>query len=58
MVCGYSNDPENPFIWDGGRLNLPGDPNYPPKISWKYKFRGGAEDLSYDFTTYVDYYRV
>ena len=34
---GDRNEPDNPFRWNKIRLNLPGDPNYPPKIIWMSK---------------------
>ena len=36
-VRGDSGDPDNSFRWDTIKLNLPGDPNYPPTISWMSK---------------------
>ena len=33
VVRGDSSDPDNLFRWDKTKLNLPGYPNYSPKIS-------------------------
>ena len=57
-VRGDSGDPDNSFRWDTIKLNLPGDPNYPPTISWMSKVWGGTQDIAADFTIYVDYYIV
>ena len=54
MVRGDRSDLDNLFRWDNIRLNLPGDPNYPPKIPWVSKVPGGTQDLDAYFTTYVD----
>ena len=58
VVRGDRSDSYNPFRWDKIRLNLPGDPSYPPKIPWMSKVWGGAQELAAYFTTYVDDYRV
>ena len=47
----------NPFAWDRYCLNLPGQKDYNPKISWGSKVKieaDGSESLASDFRTYVD----
>ena len=58
MVRRDRNCPENPFRWDRVRMNIPGGNAYPPILTWIYKEKGEDKDLAYEFTTYVDGYRV
>ena len=58
VVRGDRSEPNNLFRWDKIRLNLPGDPSYSPTIPWMSKFWGGDQELTADFTTYVDDSRV
>ena len=48
---------ENPFQWARVRLNLPGSPNYDPKLSWIAKVRADGL-LACDVHTFVDDERV
>ena len=54
VLRGDRSDLENPFRWGEIRLNLPGNPNYPPRVPWISKVQGISQDMAGYFTTYVD----
>jgi len=53
IIRGNRRDPKNPFWWERVQLNLPGEVNYNPRLSWIAKLRVDDKVAS-DFFTYVD----
>ena len=53
VVKGDRHNDENPFQWNHVRLNLPGDENYDPRVSWISKMRKDGL-IACDLFTFVD----
>ena len=60
IVRGDNLDPRNPLRWNGICLNIPGNPNYNPSLSWVSKVwkEGDNVFVANDFFAYVDDVRI
>jgi hypothetical protein len=53
VARGNPSDPSNPFQWTAVVLNLPGSPDYSPRLPWVFRVRADGHMAS-DVVTYVD----
>ena len=54
LIRGNRKCPNNPLRWDSIKMNLPGDPDYDPKMPWVYRWDEVNRRMASDFCCYID----
>ena len=54
LIRGDRRCPNNPLRWDSVKTNLPGDPDYNPRMPWIYRWDDINMRMASDFCCYID----